>query len=72
MATDGRQYVGRRVRVTAAWFEGIPDVKVADDFELITKIVKFKKETKKFNAKWVFIDHDGFDNLVELDELKKM
>jgi hypothetical protein len=32
MATKYRNYVGRRVRITAEYFEDVEDVNVEDDF----------------------------------------
>ena len=60
----GERYVGRSIRVPASYFEDIDDVEVDSDFEYATEIVAYQHSRIRNNRRWVFIDHEGQENLI--------
>jgi len=64
-----RNFVGRYVRINAAFYEDIEGADVADDFLKDFKIRRYIPNDDVSERVWEFVDHDGYPNHIKLELL---
>ena len=59
--------VGRKIRITAEYFDDVSDVDVESDFEYETEITRHIRKGRVANHRVVFDDHTGVENYINID-----
>ena len=72
MATTNHKWVGTKIRMDSAYFEDVDDVTVEETFEYETKIIRYVPTRGKHEERWVFEDHEGHENFIDLETLRKL